>query len=638
MESNRRSKRLASNAPAAEKSSKRLRRPNTSSMAAFDKQKTTVLSRAKGKRKAKRPQAPIPPIEPEPTLPVHPKSNTARPPTPSSPANAPESSPARQPRSKRANAPAPSSPFNPQSMGKAPHNVTLTITPVIDKQVKENDGILVNIDINSPFRNSLEDLHNHVFNNYIKQWVELRKLTPSERPVLSHWTVTIGNPKGQCSRLRVADKTSWENVEIMLRQIEKDGGPEKKTAHRIKIDAIYNCFDREPTPDPITASKGNKARPATVRRTQLDADPSEQSDEEIQEANTSDLEPLPTRDSITRRQLKDKRSRDKMLPRDQLSRKQLFATHKCQREGCANQKGACYYISKYDTHHKLTSDNLDEWAQLVGCHGITIHTPPHEWIAQYLEGFQKMEWKKKSRKSNNNNEGTVETSAPTQPTVTQVAVPQTIQPPPQQAVPYAPQQQLPVPQQYAPQQQFLPQQQPQFAQQPLYQQSYNSQPNYGFPPQNQYHNPYYDQPLYSYSSGPRRQLPLPQAPRPKLPSSPIREPLSEILIGLEEYLIGQPFADEEKAYLATGLQVMKDQCFSLDQLLKEDWVLNVLSREGVRSNMCLQMRRLAREFKTIRKARRDAIEGLTSMNQQSTRGLEFGRLGEGGHAGFFDNY
>jgi hypothetical protein len=156
MGSTRRSKRLAGGEPSAEKSTKRRRRPNTSTIAAFDNQQHTLTKRTKGKRKAKPSRTPevLKSLFPTPLKAKQTLINIT-----SSPPNIPFISLSRPPRNKRATTPPPSSPFNLTNKGKVPYNVTLIITLVINKIIKENDGICINLDINDVFRKTLDDLH-----------------------------------------------------------------------------------------------------------------------------------------------------------------------------------------------------------------------------------------------------------------------------------------------------------------------------------------------------------------------------------------------------------------------------------------------------------------------------------------------
>ena len=60
--------------------------------------------------------------------------------------------------------------------------------------------------------------------------------------------MVIGNPHGQHTTLRVNDLISWKNIEIILCQIDKDSGANKRHAHRIEIDAVYKTVNQMITP------------------------------------------------------------------------------------------------------------------------------------------------------------------------------------------------------------------------------------------------------------------------------------------------------------------------------------------------------------------------------------------------------
>ncbi len=150
----------------------------------------------------------------------------------------------------------------------------------------------------------------------------------------------------------------------MLRQIEKDGGNDRKSAYKIEVDAIYNCYERESIlPAPLLLLKGkDKARLQAIRITRLGPDSPEHDAISDIDRDSEELDVFETvgRDSITNWQLKEKRACDKRLPREEYNRKQLFSLHKCTRDGCENSKGAYYYIEAKDSYYKVTSPELDE--------------------------------------------------------------------------------------------------------------------------------------------------------------------------------------------------------------------------------------------------------------------------------------
>jgi hypothetical protein len=636
----RSSKRLLGEEPSAEKVTKRARKPNANTLDAFSTKQVPVRKQNTGKRKGtklrKLPKDDLPP-EKLPATPIAISSTSGGlpggPPAPSSPI---QLTPVLA--RKRANAPPPSSPFDPNNEGKIPHNVTLMITPIIDGSRKSDAGICTHLNINDIFRDDLETLNAYVYKKYVKQWEDIRKLTPGEKPRWSHWNVTIGNPKGQYHTLRVDDAESWKNVEITLRQIEKDGGPSKKYAHKIEIDSIYTSFDRLITPPPqqTTVSRGkSKARPDTVRRTNLEATPEyasggDEDEDEDDDGDSNDLDLPPVygrgRSSATTRQLKEKRSRDASLPKQQYHREQLFARTRCTRDGCSNGErggtGNCFVLKQRNSHHKLSQGELDEWSELIGVDDITLNIPPPDWIISYIAGTNECTNKRRSRKKE---EKTIavedmkeETPAPP------LTAPQ---PPALMQYPYPPQP-LPPPGYYAPQPQY-------YAPPPVFQYR-RPPPTYG---------EYYDAEYNHYVAPPRPRHPNP--PRPQPPSSPIREPYDEELTGFSQYILGQEEEDDDRTHIQHGLDILQRKRIKVEDLIHTQWIMNVLHNEGVRIDICSQMQRAAKEFKALWKQRRDAAQGLAQMGQAQYQGggstassyrQEFMRVGEDKTAGFFDNY
>jgi hypothetical protein len=176
----RSSKRLLGEEPSAEKVTKRARRPNANTLDAFSVQQALVRKQNTGKRKVLKasglPQdVPLPEKTPVSPIPIS-STPGIPPPAPSSPIHL-----TPIPLRKRANAPPPSSPFDPNDEGKMPHSVSLIITPIIDGLRKSDAGICTHLNINDVFRNDLETLYVYVYKRYVKQWEDIRKLTPGEK-------------------------------------------------------------------------------------------------------------------------------------------------------------------------------------------------------------------------------------------------------------------------------------------------------------------------------------------------------------------------------------------------------------------------------------------------------------------------
>ena len=625
MPTGRRSKRLQGEDPSAEKPAKRARKANSHTLAEFSKKQALVRQQNTGKRQGKRPRVPAQSPKKVLETPIPISSTPASPPS-----RVVDTTPV--PKSKRAAAPPPSSPFNPSEEGKNPHYVSLIITPVMDGLRKESNGICYNLDINNVFRKSYEELQDVVYQKYVKNWEDIRKLKPSEKPRLSYWNVTIGNPKGRHHILRVDDVESWKDVEITLRQVEKDGGSDRKNAHKITIDAVYQSFDRSVTPPPEKPAKGkSKARPETVRLTRLDTSDSEtgtiEDEDDYDTSDSQDLDQPPplykSRDSMTNRQLKEKRSRDKRLPAEEYNRKQLFAHHKCTRDGCENRSGACFYIKSKDSHHKLLPTELDEWAQLIGVDDITLKRPPQDWVLEYLKGYNEMKCKRKGKKDTDEKKDKVREEGTPTPTTT------TTQP-------------IDRPVHYV-----LPTQ-------PVLPTYYHTQPQYPVQPQYPAHPPpptYYD-PQYNHWVAPprlRRPPPPPPLPRPTIYSSPIREPIQEVHKGLEEYLLEKAQDEEERVIITRGLEVIRKHKIKVEQL-KNNVAIQTLLDGGIRADIIMQIQDQAKEFKVIWQGHRAATEGLIKLQQSHSQSLggggsiastyrqQMGSFGEDQTANYFDSY
>jgi hypothetical protein len=641
----RRSRRLAGVAPAAKIRPSRKRQPNTHTLDAFCKKQaqkqSSIRLRGTGNRKISR----------NSELPNSGKSPKDVPTTPieilTSPGAPSQSSPylTPAPARKRATAPPPSSPFNPNDEGKLPHNVSIIITPIMDGSRKGDASICLNIDINNTFRVGLQKLQDIVYSKYVRNWAEVRKLTPAEKPRFDHLQVVIGNPKGHSRRFKVDDDDSWRNVEITLRQIEKDGGANRKNAHYLEVDAVYRSFDRSITPPVENSSqaKDSKARPGTARITRLGATPEgedgtseaemDEDEEEEEDSQDLDLPPvLKVRDSITNRQLKAKRAHDRALPRTSYYRGRIFATHQCRRDGCEGEKGACYHLKSSDSHHKLVAKDLDEWAQLIGVdEEVTLQLPPPHLIIKYMGGYQLMKNKRRSRKGPEEKKNDVtkeETPAPVNPTAT---------------IPLA---QAPIQYPYPAQPAILP---PPFYQLPPYPAPQYPQPPYHATPR--YYDPEYDH----WAPLPRSRRPAyppPPPSRPKVPSSPIRDPTNEVLAGLKAYMVERAENPEQVDHIDRGIQTMKELGFRVEHL-QANFTIQKLLDEGVNLDTILLLQGYGKDFKAMWQERRAAAEGLLKVQQAPFQPGEMGGSiasftrqqfgGNGGYmgdnsSGFFDNY
>jgi hypothetical protein len=144
-----------------------------------------------------------------------------------------------------------------------------------------------------------------------------------------------------------------------------------------------------------------------MRVTRLDSDIIElSSDQEVEEIpqddEDDDLEaPQNTknRDSITKRQLRQKALRDRSLPAQEYIRQQIFKNHVCTDKDCKNYNQCCYLMKLSGDHHIVSIDDQNKWAGLVGIlPDVTIDTPLADWIKGYLEK-KKLVGRKKAARS-----------------------------------------------------------------------------------------------------------------------------------------------------------------------------------------------------------------------------------------------
>src|SRR6266536_2939499 len=612
MSSDRRSKRLLGEPPFAEQITKRPRKPNTHTLAAFSSEQPPIRRGKRSKRSTSKPPEPTPaPIKkgkvPETPNIIPPNELHSSSLLRSSPPISIQSSSPVPLRQKRG-----PSPFDPSREGKLPHYVSILVTPVMDGKRKTDNVIPHSIDINNVDRADLDDLHANVYATYVKGWEYRRKCKPHEKARLSHWTVVIGNPNGVHHAIRVVDDKSWANLLTLLRQMEKDGDRDRKNCHKLFVDAVYESFDREKTP-PETKIKTNKAKAKTARPTRLDSSFAEADlspndmDDELEDNDDLDA-PLPTRNSVTKQQLQRKASNVAALKPTEYTRQQIFAKHRCPDDNCNNSQGACYILKSRQSHHKVSPKEQTEWAEAIGGDPeVTLSTPPAAWIAAYMEGYAEQGKRRRTVKKEKED------------TPTQAIVP-VADPIPTNIVQHhyhGVQAPVPAPAQPAPQ----------------YTQYYDPAPsNYAPPPRPQFA----PQPL-------RRQPP----PRPPIPSSPIQEPTSDVLAQFEEWLLESEVVDKQRDLITNTIRIIREEGFDLEQL-KSTAAMAILSQKGVRGGTAIFIQDQLSEFRKMWKGRRDAAQGLlkvrssvTPWYQHEFGGLERGDWWQGGgegSAGYFDNY
>ncbi|KAN0112502.1 hypothetical protein V8E51_005453 [Hyaloscypha variabilis] len=264
MPTTRRSSRLKGDAPGVEPITRRARRPNRNTLAEFAKSQSPVIAKGSGIRKKVKTPERIRAL----TKLVEASTKILAAPLPSKSTNPP-----------------PAEPTSPSIRG----------TP--------NAVICQNYNVNLGPRDSLSDLQEYVWKKFIQKWILIRKLKPWERPVLSHWLVTVGNPKTSGHTIRVEDDEAWASVETLLRQLEKDGGTDRKYAHKLNIDAVYETHERTKTPPP-----------ALVKDSTDFVDLEDDDEDEDLDLLLVYKGPVGKRASATTRQLTQKRLRDQSNP------------------------------------------------------------------------------------------------------------------------------------------------------------------------------------------------------------------------------------------------------------------------------------------------------------------------------------
>ena len=136
-----------------------------------------------------------------------------------------------------------------------------------------------------------------------------------------------------------------------------------------------------PIPEnPKKTSKLDKSRPKSVKKTKLSnpdseedlepikssgsessTEPSDSSDEDS-DSSTSTKKKLKskskfkrrgkkTRDSYTKRHLKEKRKRERADEATEVQRRRIFKTYQCNKEGCDNYNSCCYILPSTKSYH-----------------------------------------------------------------------------------------------------------------------------------------------------------------------------------------------------------------------------------------------------------------------------------------------
>lgn len=227
-----------------------------------------------------------------------------------------------------------------------------------------------------------------VYKEFVKEWETNRGLKGAERPTAGAWLFMIGKGVNQ-QIFRVKNQDDLERVETVLRQMENTG--DKKNAHSVNADAVFSTYEREPTP-PVAEVKASKAK-KTSRPTPLQ--PSESEGSELGEDDVDNTPPKSKarrkRASATTRQLDEKKQRDASTGGKRgATQQKIHSKNQCGESNCKNKNGVCYVTKSNGRHGKVTLSQQEEWADMldVGVEGVTLETPPQEWVNQFVVGWQ----------------------------------------------------------------------------------------------------------------------------------------------------------------------------------------------------------------------------------------------------------
>jgi hypothetical protein len=579
MASTRSGKRSANGDSDEGRRGKRRHRPNQNTLDIFSANQSP-LRRSKGRKKPVRRSSPPPAALP--------KTGSKRAPVEvsSEPANSSPASITGTPLSSRTRLIRP--PFDPKEDQTRAHYVTLTITPVINGSRKLS--LLKSININDVFRPDFEAIQDHIWEKRVRQWDENRGRRELNAARARYWTVIIGNPRGTHSIIQVEDEEEWKEVQARLRQLQHAG--EKKLPNEMLIDAIYTTVDRENSLNPAS-QKDNKGRPETSRRTRLiTSSEEEDADEEVDDSEPVLLEGRKSqkkpRDSITNRQLQQKKDREQRSDSLENTRQQIFSRHICNEDRCPNRSGCCYK-TKEGSHHKISPVEQEEWAQCViaGAQDATVQLPPRYWLARYTtEGYNEMKFKRTgSRKQDMSTASTTPTESTLSKAVevhNHFAAPTTAHPPPQASIFGPPPSYFGTPYEGYNYASSLPQQ----------------------PSQRQH--------IKRHQSNALTSKPVPS------PSSPIRpttDPDNSMTQFVEWLSENELMPDRRRAFKIT-LQVIQKQMLDLEQL-KQPEGRDILEKGGVPAGVALLFSKQVSEFKKIYKAQQEvdsaAAKALTEV-------------------------
>jgi hypothetical protein len=454
----------------------------------------------------------------------------------------------------------------------------------------------------------LGGLQRYIYTEFVEEWERRRALEGGNRPVRQPWKVTIGNPKGQHQIYRVRDDAGWEAVHVQLRMKKHIG--QKKICSSILIDAPYETFQRDSSPpvESRKSTKSSKARPHTKQTVNLissDIESSDDTDDTSESESDGDLgskngKKKGARDSRTRKQLKDKRARDKSASSKDRIASQINAIHTCLEQDCPNFRGICYKLKSAKSHHEVSIAEQNKWADciLAEVKGVDLETPPAKWIASYIEGYslqaRKKSGKRKTGQTLREVAPKVDQGSAVVTTAAAPAVHYYMGPPPHPT--------------------------PQVDLRPSYHDQY---PRSRYIPQ--HHQPYYSHPLAPYRNprSMRREVPLASSP---LKADSTDEELNN---QYRDYLLRNEQDKNRIAAIKTAFQFANHAYMKLEQL-KSNRAVDQLITGGVKQGIALLIQEKVSDFKdTYRSAQElSAFKNAESYGMERSGEMERGQFVE----------
>ncbi|KAH9203134.1 hypothetical protein DL95DRAFT_472676 [Leptodontidium sp. 2 PMI_412] len=264
MPSTRASERAAAEESEGGRKSKRARKPNSNSTAAFSANQPPIARKTKRKRRDTASEPAEKDAEDMPDIPTPkplPKKSAGKRVTPD--VIDVESSPIPS-RPK----PRPKPEFDPSALGDEPYRVSLTFTTVLNS--RRRTTIPIQHDFNDPFQATFAELRASIENNFIRPWCKERMLAQDENPIFHGLSFVTGNIKTNGQEFIIRQELDWENLITHLRLLNYTG---KAVAQgEIKLDAIWKTIERDETPPPTSGAVGpkgkgkGKGRPDTVQK------------------------------------------------------------------------------------------------------------------------------------------------------------------------------------------------------------------------------------------------------------------------------------------------------------------------------------------------------------------------------------